>query len=195
MAETIQRQVAATADDAYLRVGTDAFDNSAPTLVIDYNGRDYHNWVRFTGITIPSGATITVAYLQLSARSTITGNDSSVRIYGLDVDNVGDFSDRDTTKAYALTTEFTDWTVTDWSAGTWYNTDSLVDEVQEIVDLMGGLSNEAMGFRLNNAAQAVLRQADTWDRAGNVQGAKLYIEYTTYQPRPSGMASGTTQIY
>jgi len=200
VATVIDLQVSATADDAMQTTEDTWFSNSVTYSFVSYTNHDTRSYHRFVmGATpIPSGAIITAAYL------TFTGYEDSaganiLRVQGFLEDDVGDFPDRATADSYGLTVQLVDWTPGAWTTGNEFNSDDLTAIVQEIVDLMGGIAtNEHLGLRTDTTTRVVNKRARSYDFAGNADGVKLHIEFTvaaTYQPRPAGMAVGTTQIY
>jgi hypothetical protein len=119
------------------------YANSSPTSS-DYR----YGGFRWTNVTVPKGATIDVAYIRLYADDAAQ-EDINVNIHFQDSDNPGTFVSG--TGSYDISNEtnrprtlnYTTWAAL-LDAPNWYNSPSLVDEVQEIVDRSGWSSGNAM---------------------------------------------------
>jgi len=143
-------------------------------------------FLRFTGITIPAGATITGAWVDMTSYNTRSGN-VPLSIQGLDTANVLTFSSG--TAGYsqaegrALTTAVETGTITEtWSSNTGYRIPiDLKDIVQEVLDSYAGFSNEAIGFRIddNGSASNIQRRPYDFAFASVSQITTLRIYYTT----------------
>lgn len=178
----IDVQVAASSDD-----GTEV-NGSAPTLTgttISFGGTASNALVcgaRFTGITIPAGATINTAYM--SAYFYNTGvDDVNATIYGEDNGSPGTFTTSDgDIDGRTLTTASVNWTQTDvlgGGAAAWVQSPSLVSIIEELVASYAPYSSGAIALLWVPAtSQAESGTARSYDQTGNVYGPKLYIEYT-----------------
>lgn len=147
---------------------------------VGYGASGGHASLRFTGVNIPNGAVITVAYVRLRARY---GTDPllAVHVHCEDADNplapisAADFDGR------SLTSGVT-WTFGSWQANQWYDSESIVSEVQAVVDRVGWASGNAlqvfiMNFQGESPDPTTLRRMCTYERAAP-SAAELHIEYT-----------------
>jgi len=143
---TFTKRVLASVDDGYYAAGW--FNNTSTfRFGRSFAGTAVIGAVRFNNVSIPQGATITSASIQLRAENT----DSDVvesRIYGLNEDDTADFSSDPTGRP--TTTATVEW---NFSSGTTVNTDytspGIASVVQEIVNRAGWASGNDMGFLIN----------------------------------------------
>ncbi|MCO7222869.1 pilus assembly protein [Pleionea sp. CnH1-48] len=151
--------------------------------------------IRFTGVNVPQGATITSATLTFSTRSDSSGA-ASFTITGQDSDNASEFTwNNSDLTSRAKTSASETWTPGDWEApGTDVNGDPLPPNaytstnvrsiVQEIVDRNGWCGDNSMAFFVN--ASTGFRRALSYD-GDTVYTPKLTIEYdSTLPPGASG---------
>ncbi len=141
----------------------------------------YNNWTRFTGITIISGATITVAYLTYTGGSSLPGTGNTVYSDIWANDTGTPVAPTTASEYWALvkTTATAAWdSIANWSTGTQYNTPSLVALVQELVDSYS-YSNAAMQFMHWDGGSSADAYRGPYDYSGSAAGAtKLHIEYS-----------------
>jgi type IV pilus assembly protein PilY1 len=135
--------------------------------------------LRFQNLTIPHGATITSAYLELHPTGSDTQSDpadTTITIKGQDTDNAENFvnetygiSGRTTTSASVTWSN-----VPLWTSGTAYQTPDLKAIVQEIVDRDGWNSGQAIAFIITAEGKR-----DAYPRNnGATDAPKLHVEYT-----------------
>ena len=154
-------------------------------------------FVRFASVTIPVGATITVAYLSFCARATanvvvrtnIWGNDTNVPA-----------SPAGAIAFWALvkTANQLIWDgIGAWIADTWYNSDSIVAIIQELVDSYDYSAGLAMQFMWWNDASDVgaRRSANTWEVGDHSKATKLHIEYTGGRIQRAPAVSGVPSAH
>jgi hypothetical protein len=160
---TVQVKVTAGADDGFS--GGDVFDNTDTWYEA---GQPYSAWIRFTGITIPSGAVIDEAHLAVVVNRWDAG--TSLKIYA------------ESTKNPLPPTSITDNTSrrrtskgVEWSNGSsnlqWQNSPDLTSVIQELVN----------GYGYNNGAIQLLI-----DNNASVNGAETVgntFENTGYAPQ------------
>ena len=147
------------------------------TVRIGNYSNDYSFFLYFTGITIPAGATINAAYISMRSKTSLFGTPVA-RIYAEDaaspgcVDEVGDID------AKTKTTNYVDWTISNWTMGEWYNSPSIKTIIQELVDSYTYSSSPIQLLILNNGspANAYRNIYDYFN--GSASAAKLHIEYT-----------------
>jgi len=109
--------------------------------------------LRFIGVTIPQGATIS------SAKITFTGSDVrasqtiNMKVYGVDEDNTAEFviSPEDTAKTRTHTSASVDWDATiSTTDGSTHDTSDITSIVKEIVDRGSWSSGNAMAFHVGD---------------------------------------------
>jgi len=156
--------------------------------------------MRFNGLTIPNGATITSAYIQFQVDET-TSETTNLTISGEDVDNSTTF----TTTAYDITNRTTTGEYVDWSVPAWSTEDEVGDDqktpdlktiAQEIVDRAGWSSGNSMSFIVTGDGKRV---AESYD--GDSSAAPLLtITYVRTEPTepdaPTSLTAtlGDTQV-
>jgi hypothetical protein len=146
--------------------------------------------LRFTGLNIPSGATVTNAYLTfgaIAADSPNTNNGTTnLTIRAQAADNPTTF----TSTAFnvsnrATTSSLVEWSVPAWTTGVSYNSPDLTNLVQEVVDRPGWAVGNSMVFIITGTGS---RSADSYD--GNSSNApKLVITYAA--PAPGGVSGAS----
>lgn len=135
--------VAAGADDAHEAGDGTGFDGTAAELkaYADATGSSqFHAGMRFTGLTIPAGSTISAATLDIEIT---TSDDARVAIRCEDVDNAVDFlADSDVTSR-PTTTASTNWIQNNLGLGLVTSVD-FAASVQEVIDRDGWVSGNAL---------------------------------------------------
>jgi len=137
--------------------------------------------LRFTGLNIPKGATVTNAYITFKAVGADSPN-TNTGVTNLTIrahanDNSATFS----TTSYDISNRSTtsasiSWSsVSAWTTGVNYNTPSLNSVVQEVVNRNGWVSGNSMAFIITGSGS---RSAEAWDDAATNQPV-LTITYTT----------------
>lgn len=187
-ATNLTRVVAASADDAeepngraaavgstVLELGVDA---GAPRVV----------GMRFSNLTIPTGATINSAVIELVGTAS-NAEATSLTVVGEAADNAaayanvaGSISGRLNTKTAASAA----WAPGAWAAGTTYayRTSELKSILQEIVNRPGWRSGNAAAFMINGTG---IRKASAFD-GGAAKAPRLVVSYTpgtTTPPTPT----------
>jgi hypothetical protein len=150
--------------------------------------------LRFQGITIPVGATITNAYISVRSYNNSSLNSVNTYITGNKENNPSAFStiaDYQTRRGTVvggandtkITTTQVAWdNIGSWITGTWYNSPDISTVIQELVTAHAP-TNEAIALFLDDHndrsthTNGTQRVFDTYDLSGNVSGAKLHIEY------------------
>ena len=174
---TIDVRVSSNSDDAEERAdGNVALNSSDLELVFDKGGNQTVG-MRFNGINIPQGATITNAYLQFQVDET-SSIATSITIRGQASDNPGTFttasgniSTRPTTGASA------NWSIPVWNtvgqAGANQRTPDLSPLIQEIVAQLGWSSGNSLVLIITGSGE---RLAEAYN--GDVNGAPLlHVEF------------------
>jgi len=146
-------------------------------------GADYDMGMRFTNVTIPVGATITSAVVEVFMKWQAGGDDIITLFRGCDEDNAATFGTTDRPSQRASTTAVVNRTYTDaadWSDESWLSLDDCTDVVQEIIDRAGWASGNAMAFVFENNGSASTNRWQFHDyNYGSTNAAKITINYTT----------------
>ncbi len=121
----------------------------------DFDMGEWVTGLRFQNITIPQGSIILDAYIEFVARDS-DALATNLLIEGEASDNALPFdtNDPDTIKSRISTANTVNWNgVAPWSSGDHYDTPSLTNIVQEIVDRPGWASSNAMVFRITGSGE------------------------------------------
>jgi hypothetical protein len=151
-----------------------------PTLLADdygYVGDTQMVGLRFQGIDIPAGATITSAYIQFTAEETDSGS-ISLTIEGIDQDNPGEFTSDDyNVSSRSKTSASAQWAPAAWNSedesGANQATSDLSAIVQEIVNRGGWSSGNSMAFAIHGSGA---RTAYSWDNNAS-KAAVLHVTW------------------
>jgi len=177
---TFNGQVTASADSGYI------YPSSLDTTEgwCGWDGSALNNaFSRFVNVTIPKGATITSAYIQYRAVSSIGLANVQTSIYMSKEANPTSPNTYAAYNAKPTTTAFANWDAPPaWVSGTWYG--SLVDissVVQEIVNQSGWVSGNAMLVLHKNRKPSGSQSTLTYNvhSQGSSYAPKLVINYTT----------------
>ncbi len=152
---------------------------SDPELNIVYESKTTGNQIigiRFTGLTIPQGATITKAYIEFVADKASSGTVSLV-IKGEAKDNSTTFTTASKNiSSRVKTTASVAWSPETWTdAGVVYQTCELKTIVQEIVNRSGWVSGNSMAFIITGTGT---RTAESYE-GSKTAAPLLHVEYTT----------------
>lgn len=144
---------AASADDAQeSSAGTMNLTNTVQNSALDATGE----WagVRFRSVTIPKGAVITSAFLQLVPDAGAgVGDDPDVTIYGQAADNAGAFtSSTNDISSRSRTTASVNWAATGLGQDAYVNSADISTIIQEIVDRSGWAAGNALVILLTTRA-------------------------------------------
>jgi hypothetical protein len=157
------------------------------------SGRDggdpLHGWALFTGITIPQGATINSAHLELANDGTnLYGSPVVTDIYARDIDNTSYPTSANNLRnsdpvspgsgGWLLTTAKVDWTVPGSAQHVYISTPSIVSILQEIVNRPGWQSGYAVCFVMKGDYAASTGGYRSFDSATSSWPEKLYVNYT-----------------
>ena len=175
---------AASGDDGYR---SSSINLTAGVATFGNVGASCHAFIRFVDVTIPQGSIITTAYIHFTAGTSDSGTAVNTNIYFNDIDDAIAPTDGSEFDALVKTTEFTVWDgVGGWTNGTQYDTPSLVDVLQEIVD-RGGFSsgNAAMALIYDDGSDSsAARSFRSFDQLGGISKAELYVEWTASDVTP-----------
>lgn len=169
---TVDEQVGASTDDGTQYGSTMDITNSL--VYIEFT--DYLAACRFTGINIPSGATITVAYMEIylpyAADDFFTGkvlwceNNNNPPTLTTDDNNLSDRTK--TSNSVALG---------EGQQGTgWKTLPSMVALIQEVVDDQGGTGDALVAILTSTTGDDLYFRS--YDYSDGSLAAKIHIEYT-----------------
>lgn len=191
---TFSAKVLASADDARnINGGT----SKSVTAVTQHIGKfnttdDYWNGFRWLNVTIPQGATITSATVDLYSAQVTAGTTAKSIWYGVLETNTATFNTSTSYpegKTRTTASVAKDFVNANWSATLGYGVDpvDVTTLVQEIVNQGGWASGNAMGIVCHNngSANTTYIGHSTYDRATD-RGALLTVNYTVgtiYVPR------------
>ncbi len=198
---TLDLQVGASADDDLInRLPTPTWSNTNDRFIAGSFTPTSFQWgasARFTGISIPAGATITVSYLTLISANTTATVTTNTDLCAENANNptqnisYADHIGRTRTASVPWNS------IAAWTTGQSYQSPSMNAPVQTVVDDNGGTGNALKIFweDLNNRSSPdASRRAASWDHATSNPPA-IHIEYTegggtptptpTFTPTPS----------
>jgi hypothetical protein len=171
--------VQAPADDAEERTSTGAVTLTSGDLNLGTDAaRPQTTALRFTGVTLPPGATITAAWVQFQVDEASAAG-GSLTVAGQAADSAGAF----TTAARSLSTLPRTTATVSWSPVAWptigartaaQQTPDLAAVIREIVGRTGWASGNALGLLVTGDGSHV---AEAFD-GGAAKAPVLHIEYT-----------------
>ena len=163
-------------DDAEERSNGSMYLNSSDLELI-YDGSNQRVGMRFTGVSIPQGATVSKAYIEFQTDETNSGS-TSLTFRGHDTDNAATFtSASNNISSRGLTASSAAWhNVPAWNTvGDKHHSPDLSAIVQEIVDRGGWSTGNSMAFIVSGSGE---RTAESYE--GNHAGApRLHVEFST----------------
>jgi hypothetical protein len=178
----LNRSIAAGSDDAEQQAsGAVDLVSSDIELVQDGSSNNQTDGLRFTNITVPSGATITNAYIQFQVDEVTTANPVNLTVRGELNPNPVTFttatnnvSSRPNTIANVAWSNVPTWP-TVGARGQDQRTPEIKTIVQELIGQGGWASGNAMAFKITGTGK---RTAEAFE-SGAAIAASLHIEYTT----------------
>ncbi len=180
LVDAIDVQVGAGANDGVNWSGYWGFDTGWEGMQAGYSsGGDFGNssmFMRFTGITIPAGSTITTSYMQVYGYDWTYGT-PQLKVFGVDADNPAAPVNASQMTGAALTAAGVDWDGA-WTAGNWNQSPSINAVIQELLDSYT-ISNDAVMFQVRNDGGTTDRYNTcyAYDYDSSL-AARLHIEYT-----------------
>jgi PKD repeat protein len=181
---TVERRVGSSADDAEEAATGGMYLNSSD-LELVFDGSNQRVGLRFTGVTVPKGATILRAYLQFEAKE-LQSEATNLVVQGLAADNTTTF----TTASGNVSTRARTTAAIAWSPAPWtlvgetaanQRTPDLSAAIQEIVNRAGWASGNALALIVTGTGH---RTARAWDSKA-ASAPLLHIEYDTGPPPPN----------
>jgi RHS repeat-associated protein len=183
----INKSVATGADDGFS--GSGDFDNTDDWYEIGHpdSSTTYNTWFRFTGITIPAGATIEDAYLTLVQGQFDSG--TVLKISAEKAANPTAPTSQSNHTSRVRTTANVAWT-SGYSDYNWHNSPSFPTVIQELVNSYT-YSSSAIQILVDNNGSTSGKEAEgsTYEDTG--YAPKLYIRYHTGTGGSAPPAVGT----
>jgi hypothetical protein len=181
----VNPQVAAATDDAYCATDGTGYDSVGSGYVVlgtDYNNSDKSTVAghRFQNITIPKGATITSATMNVVLQE--NSETIATNIYCEDADDAVAFANSAGVKPSdrSLTDAYTAWDLsTAWSAGTGYDSVDFSSCVQEVIDRDGWESGNALVILVKDDGTSGGNNRTLYSyESSTANAATLTVEYT-----------------
>ncbi|MCP3906211.1 MAG: hypothetical protein GY715_21510 [Planctomycetes bacterium] len=165
---TTEVRVNANSDDATENAGGSVTLNDSKHEMgqLDWTG------MRFASVDVPPDATILSAYIEFRAQTSNTEN-TDLTVHGQNADAPATFaSSNDNISSRPRTTASAPWfDVENWTAGQFYQTPDLTAIIQEIIELPGWATNNAMVLLVESNDPNGKRIADSHD--GSAANAPL----------------------
>lgn len=179
MVTTLDVRVAASSDDAEESVTTGAVTRTSPDLEMVHDATDQVVGMRFAGVTIPSGATITAAWIQFTVDET-DGGTPTLNLAGEASANALTFTSAAlNVSSRPRTNAVVTWRPPAWStvglAGPGQRTSDISSVVREIVSQQGWSSGHALVIIVTGTGK---RTAVAWDGIP-ASAPLLHVEYTS----------------
>jgi hypothetical protein len=177
--QTVEVRVAAGSDDAEQRLtGSTSLTSSDLELTTDGTTQQVVG-LRFAGLQIPQGATVTNAYVQFRTNEVSTGA-VSLTLKAEAADNAATYSATSgNVTSRATTTASVAWSPPDWSvkgeAAAGQRTPNLAALVQAVVSRAGWASGNALALQVSGTGR---RTADAYEYGASF-APLLHVEYTT----------------
>jgi hypothetical protein len=189
---TLNLQVAATADDGHSYIGL-AFI-TYQVLFGNVSGYSTPSFARFTGVTIPPGATITAATLTWTAMVTQTSIAVAMKVHAAAADNQAAPTSLATHAAIPRTTAFVAYDgngATGWTIESIYSPSDLGSVIQEVINRAGWVSGNALVILTDNngSSDSASRQAYDYQNSTS-KAAKLDITYSVASPLAGPLVGG-----
>jgi parallel beta helix pectate lyase-like protein/K319-like protein len=177
VAAPLERRVASSSDDAE-ESASGTMNLTSTNLDLVFNTSNQTVGLRFTGLAIPAGSTITRAYIQFTSRKVDNGA-TSLTIRGQTADNPGTFTGTTSNlSSRPRTTAAVIWAPSAWGmgdVGAAQQTPELKAVVQEIVNRPGWASGNALAIVITGTG---VRVASSYDMSA-AEAALLHVEYAT----------------
>ncbi|MGB3464660.1 MAG: Ig-like domain-containing protein, partial [Cyclobacteriaceae bacterium] len=177
--ESIYKRISSGADDVEESANGNIYTNSSDLeLVADGSKGNQIVGLRFTGLSIPKGATIDRAYIQFTTDEKNSGN-TNLMIRGHDTDNASAFStSKNNVSGRTRTSSSVNWSSTPWTSigqsGSNQRTPEIKNIVQEIVDRSGWSSGNSMAVIISGSGE---RTAEAYEGSSNT-APLLHVAYS-----------------
>ncbi len=192
---TLDLQVAASSDDIQVNWSGSAWAGNlaADKLLAGYTNTSFFKrggGLRFQNVTVPHGATISTAYLQLTCRTASTSTGVKTRIIGNLTPNAATFSsiedyqsrrgtDAGGTNNDNRTVAQVDWDdIESWILDQQYNSPEIKTIIQEIVNQTNWVVGNSLALFWDDHEGRSSEYRDAYSYDGStIKAAKLHIEY------------------
>jgi len=175
----IDQRVADGADDSGYEAMYQGYSNLDQNFYVGLTGGPVRSAARFTGITIPTGATISSAYLTITAQDTNSETPVDSIIKGEDQASPSQYGATEdfTTRTYLSTTVAWD-NIGAWTAESTYNSADFSSIITALLEKYS-YSDGVMAFLWDNTGLAKYRWrvGDSYD-GSTAKAPQLHIEYT-----------------
>ena len=172
-----EARITVGSDDAE-ESATGAFSASSSDLELVFDGSNQQVGLRFPGLTVPVGATITNAWVQFEADET-QSEATTLSIAGQATDNPATFSSTNKISTRPRTTAAVTWTPVPWTVvsevGPNQRTPNLAPVVQEIVSRAGWASGNAVALVITGTGHRTARAVEVKPAGAPL----LHVDYTT----------------
>jgi hypothetical protein len=178
-------RVSASSDDAEEKLSSGRVSLTSSDLEMVIENEDQIVGMRFSGVAIPPGATITKAYIQFKVDETNNIDPSLLQISGEKVTNATTFVNSTYNISNRLltgTSASVDWSPNPWTTkgvqGPDQQTSDITPVIQEIVDQTGWTAGNSLVIIITGGGKRVA-ESYNGDQAG---APLLHVEYTTGPP-------------
>ncbi len=179
---SIDTQIDAGVNDAYENDAESSISRTAQYIRADDSTTDtsrYNGGLFFSDISIPNGAFIDDAYLEVYTYSSGSHDDPNLDIYCEAIDDSQNFLDNYDVASRTTTENSTEWTDTNVGTSTWIQSPDFTDAVQEVIDRSGWSSGNNLTVLLKGKNENVGNLIIwSYEYSSQVYGAKLNVEYS-----------------
>lgn len=169
---TLNLQVGTGSDNAEQTTGGTMYVNDSYVQL----GSASYGGFRFQNVSVPAGATITSATLQLAANLSSSAA-ASATVYAQSADSASAFSSSNNNiSSRTRTSANVAWTFAAWTQDNWYTSPNISSVIQEVVNRSGWTSGNSVAIILTPGSGSRLSRVHG---AGATFAAKLSITYTT----------------
>lgn len=177
--QTFDGQVAASEDDAREKEGGTSFSKTSTVNSMTSHTTDaqrYNAGMLFKSVTVPAGATIEAATLDLYVWHA-SADSPNCAIYAEDVDSAVDFDADADVASRVKTGESVEWSEVDLATGQFHTSPDFMNVIQEIVDRPGWVSTQNICI-IGRGKNDITREfaPSSYDRAA-AEAPKLHIQY------------------
>jgi hypothetical protein len=187
---TVTYQISARANDGKLdQAGTFSGTADYCFYLGKYSTNSMNIYLRFTGVAIPKGATISSAYIQYRSWNPPQTGTAKVNVYANDVANASNPTSASDFNAKVLTTAVVNWSVPALAQSTWGNSAELKTVVQEVINRSDWASGNALMLMIfYDATSTTYQQMDSYDNS-STYAPKLVITYTADTTPPANVTN------
>lgn len=171
---------ASNADDGWCKPDSSSFNSStSPIYIGNFGGAASYAFFRFLNVTIPQGAIITNAYIRITANASDSGTTVNLNCYfHNDTDVAADEINSGSKITGASLTSLIAWNgLSAWTNGLQYDSPDLKDIFQDIIDLSGWSSGNAVCLQLRNNGSTSGRRASGYEVSAGAEKAELHISW------------------